>query len=208
MLRIWGRNNSVNVQKAMWAVGELKLPHERIDVGGAFGKNKEPPYLAMNPNGLVPTLQEDDGFILWESNAVVRYLAAKHGAGTLEPADDKARALANQWMDWQLTVAAPAIFAAFWGLIRTAPEKRDHAAIKDSQDRTTAAMTMVDAQLAKTAYMAGGAFSYGDIPVGLMAYRFQHLVPERPELPNLKRWYDLISARQAFKDHVLSVPLT
>src|SRR5512132_2654042 len=114
MIKIWGRKNSINVQKVMWAVGELKLAHERIDIGGPFGKNKEPAYLAMNPNGLVPTLEEDDGFLLWESNSVVRYLAAKHGAGTLEPADPRARARAGQWMDWQLPVASPAIFPAFW----------------------------------------------------------------------------------------------
>src|SRR3954471_11903984 len=105
MIKIWGRNNSINVQKVMWAVGEVKLAHERIDVGGAFGKNKEPPYLAMNPNGLVPTLEEDDGFLLWESNSIVRYLAAKHDrANVLEPKDLKVRARAHQWMDWQLSV--------------------------------------------------------------------------------------------------------
>src|SRR5207249_2424198 len=119
MLKIWGRTTSINVQKAMWAVGELKLPHERIDIGGPFGKNNEPAYLAMNPNALVPTLEEDDGFILWESNSIVRYLAAKYGAGTLEPADLRARASASRWMDWQLTVCAPAIHPVFWGLIRT-----------------------------------------------------------------------------------------
>ena len=107
MIKIWGRNTSSNVQKAMWAVGELKLEHQRIDVGGAFGKNKEPAYLAMNPNGLVPTLEEEDGFLLWESNSVVRYLAAKHRAAVLEPADPKARALASQWMDWQLSCSDP-----------------------------------------------------------------------------------------------------
>src|SRR5476651_2418756 len=107
MIKIWGRNTSSNVQKAMWAVGEIKLEHTRIDVGGSFGKNKEPAYLAMNPNGLVPTLEEDDGFLLWESNSVVRYLSG-HG-GVLEPKDAKARALASQWMDWQLSVMGPAI---------------------------------------------------------------------------------------------------
>src|ERR1700678_1784229 len=94
MLKIWGRNTSSNVQKAMFAIGELKLPHQRIDIGGAFGKNREPSYLAMNPNGLVPTLEEEDGFLLWESNSIVRYLAAKHGATVLEPADLPARARA------------------------------------------------------------------------------------------------------------------
>src|SRR5215475_14185009 len=185
MLRIWGRNNSINVQKVMWAVGELGLAHERIDVGGAFGKNKEPPYLAMNPNGLVPTLEEDDGFLLWESNSVVRYLASKHGAGKLEPADPKTRALASQWMDWQLTVVGPAIGGAFWGLIRTPPEKRDQAAIAASQAKTTEAMKIWDANLSKRAYAAGDNFSMGDIPVGIMVYRFRKLVPDRPPLPNL-----------------------
>src|ERR1700730_2169234 len=102
MIKIWGRNPSVNVQKVMGAVGELELPHERIDVGGAFGKNKEPAYLAMNPNGLVPTLEED-GFLLWESNAIVRYLAAKYGAGKLCPSNPQARADVERWMDWQIT---------------------------------------------------------------------------------------------------------
>jgi glutathione S-transferase len=208
MLKIWGRKNSINVQKVMWAVGELGLAHERIDIGGQFGKNKEPAYLALNPNGLVPTLEEDDGFILWESHSIVRYLANKHGAGTLAPADRKGQALASQWMDWQLSVCAPAIHAMFWGLIRTPPEKRDHAAIAASQANTTAAMKILDAQLSKTAYVAGASFSMGDIPVGLIAFRFRQLVPDRPALPNLERWYGAIEQRDAFRNHVVAVPLT
>jgi glutathione S-transferase len=208
MLKIWGRKNSINVQKVMWTVGELGLPHERIDIGGEFGKNKEPPYLALNPNGLVPTLEEDDGFILWESHSIVRYLANKHGAGTLEPADPKTRARASQWMDWQLTVAGPAIFHAFWGLIRTPPEKRDQAAIATSQQNTTAAMKILDARLGKTQFVAGDAFSMGDIPVGLVAYRYRQLFPDRPTLPNLERWYGAIEKRDAFRNHVAAVPLT
>src|SRR5712691_10585534 len=144
MLKVWGRNTSVNVQKVMWAIGELGLACERIDVGGAFGKNNEPAYLAMNPNGLVPTLEED-GFLLWESNSVVRYLAAKYGPGTLEPADLRARASASRWMDWQLTVCAPAIQPLFWGLIRPPPEKRDPAGIDAARVKTTAAMKILDA---------------------------------------------------------------
>jgi glutathione S-transferase len=167
MIKIWGRKTSSNVQKAMWAVGELNLEHQRIDVGGAFGKNKEPAYLAMNPNGLVPTLEEEDGFLLWESNSVVRYLAGKHDkSGALEPKDPKQRAIASQWME------------------------------------------MLDAQLSRTQYVAGPSFSYGDIPVGIMCYRFVQLVPERPSMPNLDRWYELISKRKAFQDHVASVPLS
>ena len=208
MIKIWGRNTSSNVQKVMWAVGEMALPHQRIDVGGAFGKNKEPPYLAMNPNGLVPTLEEEDGFTLWESNSIVRYLAAKHASRTLEPADLKTRALAHKWMDWQLSVMSPAITPVFWGLIRTPPEKRDANAIAAGKTRTIEAAQIVDRQLGKTSYLAGDAFSYGDIPVGIMIYRYTQLIPERAPTPHLDRWYAAISSRPAFKDQIASVPLT
>ena len=206
MLKVWGRKTSSNVQKVMWAVGELKLAHERVDIGGPFGGNKEPAYLAMNPNGLVPTLEDGD-LILWESNTIVRYLVGMHGAGTLEPADPIARARASQWMDWQLSVLGPAITPAFWGLIRTPADKRDSAAIAASQAKTIEAMKMLDAALAKRAYVAGDAFSIGDIPVGIMAYRYWQLVPQRPDTPSLKRWYGEIEKRPAFQQHVGSVTL-
>jgi glutathione S-transferase len=209
MIKIWGRNTSSNVQKAMWAIGELGLAHERFDIGGAFGMNKEPKYLAMNPNGLVPTLEEEDGFLLWESNSIVRYLASQHDRTcVLEPKDAHQRALASQWMDWQLSVVGPAITPAFWGLIRTPEDKRDMAAIAASQKRTTEVMQILDAQLGKTTFVAGPDFSYGDIPVGVMCYRYRQLVPGRPATPNLDRWYDAISSRKAFQDHVGSIPLT
>lgn len=209
MLKIWGRNNSINVQKVMWTIGELRLEHTRLDVGGAFGKTKEAPYLSMNPNALVPTLEEDDGFILWESNSIVRYLAAKHDkSGALEPKDLRARALASQWMDWQLSVANPAITPVFWGLIRTPPEKRDYAVIEAQTKKTIEAMAMLDERLSRSAYVAGDAFSYGDIPVGCVCYRFVNLIKDRPLMPNLDRWFASISSRQGFKDHVGSVPLT
>lgn len=208
MLKMWGRNNSSNVQKAMWAVGELGLAYERIDVGGAFGRTKEPPYSDMNPNALVPTLEEEDGFTLWESNTIVRYLARKHGAGTLEPHDPKARALASQWMDWQLTVLAPAILPVFWGLVRTPPEQRDAAAIAAGVVKTSEAMAILEWGLAKRAFVAGETFSMGDIPVGVMAFRYFRLVTDAPALPNVRRWYSEIEKRPAFREHVSGVPLT
>jgi glutathione S-transferase len=208
MLKIWGRKTSSNVQKAMFAVGELDLAHERIDIGGTFGKNKEPPYLAMNPNGLVPTLQEEDGFLLWESNSIVRYLASKHGAGTLEPSDLRGRALAGKWMDWQLSVLGPAMTPVFWGLVRTPPEERNPKAIADGKVKSTAAVKILDDQFAKSPYAAGDAFSMGDIPIAIICRRFRELVPERPAFPNFERWYAAIAARKAFRDHVASVPLT
>jgi glutathione S-transferase len=207
MIKIWGRKTSSNVQKAMFAVGELGLAHERIDVGGAYGKNREPAYLTMNPNGLVPTLEEQDGFLLWESNSIIRYLAAKHG-GSLQPADPRTRALASQWMDWQLSVFGPALTPVFWGMIRTPPAERDHKAIADGKVKSTAAVKILDDRFAKTRYAAGDAFSMGDIPIAIMSYRFRELVPERPVLPNFERWYAAIAERKAFQDHVSSIPLT
>lgn len=208
MLKIWGRNTSSNVQKTLWALAEMKIPFERIDAGGAFGRTREPSYLAMNPNALVPTLQEEDGFTLWESHAIVRYLAARHSARTLEPADLKVRARAQMWMDWQLTVMGPAITPAFWQLIRTPADKRDSNVIAASKEKTIAAATVMNEQLDRTAFLAGDAFSYGDIPLGIMIYRYMQLVPERPPTPSLDRWYAAISARAAFREQVASVPLT
>ena len=207
MLKIWGRKTSSNVQKVMWALGEIGLKYERIDIGGTFGKNKDAPYLAINPNGLVPTLEEEDGFTLWESNSIVRYLAAKHRSA-IEPAEPKARARAYQWMDWQLSVVGPAITPVFWGLIRTPPEKRDAGAISAAQAKTLDAMKILDDQLGRSKFVAGDAFSMGDIPVGIMAYRFRQLVPERPQLPNLERWYAELKKRPAFRDNVEAIPLT
>ena len=198
MLKIWGRNTSSNVQKVIWGLAEMQLPFERIDAA----------YLAMNPNSLVPTLEEDDGYTLWESNSILRYVAAKHAYRTLEPADLKVRASAQKWMDWQLSVMAPAITPVFWGLIRTPAEQRDAKAIATGKEKTVAAAQIMDAQLGKTAYLAGDDFSYGDIPVGIMIYRYMQLIPERSATPNLDRWYAAISSRAAFKAQVAVVPLS
>jgi glutathione S-transferase len=207
MIKVLGRKNSSNVQKVMWAIGELGLDHERVDVGGPFGGNREAAYLAINPNGLIPTIQDGD-LTMWESNAIVRHLAARYGAGTLQPADANAIALCNQWMDWQLSVVAPAITPAFLGLVRTPPEKRDDAAIAASQAKTAEAMSLLEAQLGRSAFVVGDGFSMADIPLGVMTYRYWQLVPQRPAHPNLQRWYRTIETRPAFKTHVSSIPMT
>ena len=208
MLKIWGRNNSSNVLKVIWALTEMGIPFERIDAGGDFGKTTEPAYLAMNPNSLVPTLQEEDGFTMWESNSIIRYLAAKYPATGLQPAEPKVRARAQMWMDWQLSVMGPAITPVFWQLIRTPADKRDPKLIALHRDKTIAAARIMDEQLGRTAYLAGDAFSYGDIPVGIMIYRYVRLIPDRPSTPNLERWYAALEARPAFKTQVAAVPLT
>ena len=206
MLKILGRNNSSNVQKVMWCIGELGLKHERTDIGGPFGGNKDAKYLALNPMGLVPTM-DDDGFVLWESNSIVRYLAAKHGMGTLCPADPKVRASAERWMDWQLSAMGPAITPVFLGLIRTPPDKRDPAAIEAGRKRAAELFGMLDAHLTGRKFVAGDSLTIGDIPLGIMAYRWFNFPIERPEHKYARAWYERLAQRPAFKQHVM-LPIT
>ncbi len=205
MLKIWGRTNSINVQKVMWTVAELGLAHERQDAGMAHGVVNEPWYAEINPNKLVPAI-DDDGVVLWESNVIVRYLAGKHAAGTLMPTDPVARAKAEMWMDWQQT-SLPGFGTMFIGLIRTPPEKRDMAAIRAGQESTAAGLRLVDKYLADRSYMLGDRLTVADIPLGCVAYRWYGLPIERPQLPNLRAWYQRLTQRAAFKQHVM-LPIT
>jgi glutathione S-transferase len=204
MVRIWGRTNSVNVKKALWCLEELALPYERIDAGLQHGVVNTPEYRRMNPNGLVPTL-EDDGFIVWESHTIVRYLADKYGKGVLRPMDLEPRAIANQWMDWAFTFQA-SVRDAFWNLIRTPPEKRDAGAVETSRLKSGELARILDAALASRMYVAG-PFSMGDIPIGCEVQRWIRLPMERPRVENLEAWFDRLCARPAFKKAV-DIPLS
>jgi len=206
MLRIWGRLSSINVQKVVWCSDELGLAYERIDAGGTFGLNDTPEYLAMNPNGLVPVI-DDDGFILYESNAIVRYLAARSGAGTLWPDNPRARADVDRWMEWQSTAYTPAMWSAFWQLIRTPADKRDAAAIEGSRAKTEKLSGILDAHLAGRRYLTGEAFTAADIVAGCAAHRWLNLPLVRSPRPNLERWYADLKSRSSSKQ-VTSQPLT
>lgn len=208
MLKILGRNTSSNVQKVLWVGDELKIQYERQDVGGKFGQNREPWYLALNPNGVVPTT-DDDGYILWESNSIIRYLAEKHGQGSaIHPKDIKARHSAYRWMDWQLTVLGPAHGPVFVGLIRTPPEKRDMNSINAGREKYSAAIKMMDDQLAKTTYLAGPDFTVGDIACGPLVFRWFALDIKREDYKNVKRYYDALCARPPFKKHIVDLGLS
>jgi len=205
MLKIWGRVNSVNVKKALWAAEELGLKYERIDAGMQYGVTKTPEYLAMNPNSLVPTI-EDDGFVLWESHTIVRYLCAKHSLGRLCPSELKARADAERWMDWAFTFQG-AMRAVFWGLIRTPPEKRDAKAIEEGRVQSIRLAETLDQHFAKNSYATGSAFTMGDIPVGCEVQRYARVPIERPRLPALEAWFERLRQRPAFTKFV-DIPLT
>ena len=208
MRRLLGRANSSNVMKVIWLLEELGLPYQREDVGGAFGGTDTVEYRAMNPNGIVPTLVED-GFVLWESNAILRYLAAGHAAGTpMWPESLQARAGIDRWMDWQQTVLGAPMTVVFWGLVRTAPDKRDMAAIHAAAAKLGGIYGILDAVLARHAHVAGDALTPADVAIGVHAHRwFSFEGIERRELPALRAWYDRLLARPAFKAHVAQ-PMT
>ena len=201
MLKIWGGKGSSNVQKVLWCCGELGLAFEREDVGGADARHRSPEYLALNPNGLVPTV-DDGGFVLWESNAIVRYLSAKHGMGTLCPADLAQRADADRWMDWQQTVLAPQMGVLFRGLLRSPPDAIAPAQLDAAMQTARAAWKILDAQLATRLFVAGADLTMGDIALGNAAHRWFRLPVERPILPHLASWYARLRERPAFAQHV------
>ena len=206
MLVIWGRTNSINVQKVLWCCEELGLEYRRIDAGAAFGVVNTPEYRNLNPNGLVPTI-DDDGLVLWESNAIVRYLAAKHSAGGLWPGDLAIRADADRWMDWQQTTFGPAIRPLFMGLVRTPADKRDPRELEDSRLKTAEALGVLEHHLESKAFVGGDAFTMGDIPLGCGVWRWMALPIERPELPQVRRWFDSLTRRPAYRAAVM-LPLS
>lgn len=196
MIILWGRVSSLNVQKVVWALDEIGLPYERRDAGGSYGYPSN--YGDKNPNPLVPTIDEDD-FTLWESNAIVRYLCAKHAQGSLYPEDLRRRADADRWMDWQTTNATAAMRDVFWHLVRIKPEERNQAALEASREASETKARILNAHLATRDYMTGDVFTMADVAIGCHVHRWYALPIERPDLPNLARYYDRISARPGAK---------
>ena len=209
-LVVWGRKTSSNVMKVLWGLGELGLAFDRHDVGGAFGKTDTPEYRAMNPTGLVPTLQEG-AFTLWESNAILRYLCAQHApASPMWPQNPQARANIDRWMDAQQTVFNRPMSAVFWALVRTPPDKRDMAAIEASIAEAARGWRMIEPLVAAQGYIAGADLTLADIPWGVHAHRWfnmDYLGLDRPDLPGIRAWYDRLCARPAYQEHISSQPV-
>jgi glutathione S-transferase len=206
MLTIHGRINSINVQKAVLACEELKLPYVRHDAGGAFGIVQTPEYKAMNPNSLVPVLIDGD-LVLWESNAIVRYLAAKYGEGTLWPKDPGQRALSDRWMDWHSIGFYPKMHQAFWGLVRTPPEQRDHAAIEASIAATEPALDILEAELTGKTFLCGDQVTIGDIALLPGIFRWLHMPVTRKPRPVAEAWAARLAGRPGY-GNALKLPIT
>ncbi|MET0238591.1 MAG: glutathione S-transferase family protein [Sphingobium sp.] len=203
MLTIWGRLNSHNVKKVVWFADELGLPFVRHDVGGKFGMDAA--YIALNPNKLIPTIEED-GLVLWESNAIVRYLASRHGGERWWPSDAALRASGDKWSDWQFSLA-DAQRDAFHNLVRKAPEDRDPAAIAESARKSGDLFAIVNDALSRQPWLSGDELGVGDIAVGVYAHTFYTLDIARPDLPHLHAWYEKLTARDAYARTVM-IPLT
>ena len=206
MLKIWGRVNSVNVKKALWAAEELGLKYERVDAGLHFGVNNTADYKRMNPTGLVPTI-EDDGFTLWESHTIVRYLAAKHGAGSLWPTDASARADSDRWMDWAHSFSREFQRPVFWPLVRTPPEQRDPAAIAAAVKKCGEMLAVAEQTLKDRPYLGGKTFTMGDIPLGCHIQLWMRLPIERPKLPGVEAWFARLCERPAY-GRIVDIALT
>jgi glutathione S-transferase len=204
MITVWGRATSSNVQMVMWAIAELGLESERLDVGGAFGGNDTPEFLAMNPNGLVPVVRDGDGPFLWESAAIVRYLGATYGDEQFWPSSPLARATVDKWAEWIKTTFGPVLLGGiFWPLIGVPEAKRDTAAIAASVERMRKLAPMLDARMAESAYLGGEDVCFADMIVGTLLYRYFTLDIERAETPHLRAYYDRLTRRPAYQKHAM-----
>jgi glutathione S-transferase len=200
MIEVWGRRNSMNVQKVMWTLGELELDYLRHDIGGSFGMTDE--YRAMNPNAVVPTIIDGD-LTLYESNACVRYLARSYGFDYLCPADPRAAAIADQWMDWQCSTFSGAFFAVFINKVRTPADQRNEKQMQRGLEQTTQLLRQLDSHLASQLFIIGDALSMADIAIGAHLYRYFEMDIDRPSMPNLRAYYDRLCARDAYRYHVM-----
>jgi glutathione S-transferase len=205
MITLWGRRNSSNVQKVLWALHELDLPFRRERVGGSFGGNRDADFLAMNPMGLVPVIRDGD-VTMCESNAIVRYLSGRFRPGLLRPEDHRHLAMAEQWMEWQQNCFAAPVTAIFMNNVRLPAAKRNAAAVAEAEKRAGDALKIADTHLSRHDWFAGPAFSYGDIVMGVMLWRFMGLDCVRPEMPHVMEWLEALERREAFKAAIMEVP--
>ncbi len=204
MLRIWGRATSSNVQAVMWCVGELDLAHERYDIGHRFGGTDTAEFGALNPNRTVPVLRDGDGPAIWETGAILRYLASVHGAGPFWPDDPAARAQIDKWAEWaKINIAIPFTVPVFWAVVRTPQHQRDGAAIARAVDALERKLAIAEDRLGQRAFLAGDDLTLADIQFGHLLYRYFDIDIARADMPALRAYYDRLVQRPAYRRHVM-----
>jgi glutathione S-transferase len=202
-LTVWGRASSFNLQKVMWLVGELGIACEHIQLGGDFGGLDTPEFLVMNPHGRVPVIK-DGATIVWESHAILRYLAATYGTGRYWDDDPAERSYADRWMDWAQSSLQPDFLnGVFWGFYRTPEHLRNMRAVERNVARCATYMRLLDRVLANRNFLGGEAPTLADIPAGTVLFRYFGLEIERPSVPNVEAWYRRLRARPAYREHVM-----
>ncbi len=204
MLTVWGRKSSSNVQALMWCIGELGLAHERIDAGFKYGITDTPEFLAMNPNGTVPVLRDGDDEPLWETGAILRYLATQYGDDTFWPKDVRHRAQIDKWTEWaKINIALNFTGPVFWNAVRTAPALQDEKAINAAVAALGAKLDIAESQLGRHRFLAGDRLTLADIQLGHVLYRYFDIDIQRPVHPRLERYYENLTERPAFREHVM-----
>ena len=204
MLTVWGRKTSSNVQALMWCIGELGLPYERHDAGHRYGGTDTPSFLAMNPNGTVPVLRDGAGEPIWETGAILRYLAARYGSAPFWPRADVARARIDQWAEWaKINITLGFTAPIFWRVVRTAPADQDPVAIGQAVAKLDKLLDIAEAQLSRAAFLAGDDFTLADIQFGHVLFRYFDISIARRPRPALRRYYDSLAMRPAFREHVM-----
>lgn len=204
MLTVWGRKTSSNVQALMWAFGELGLPYQRHDIGHRYGGNNTPEFLAMNPNGTVPVLRDGDDEPLWETGAILRYLATRYAPDSFWPAEPAHRAQVDKWAEWaKINVTLGFTEPVFWRVVRTAPSKQDPVAITQAVAKLDRVLDIAERQLERQEFLAGDALALADIQFGHVLYRYFDIAIPRPPRPALQRYYDALTQRPAFAEHVM-----
>ena len=202
-LTIWGRKTSSNVQALMWCVGELGLPYTRHDIGHRFGGNDTPQFLALNPNGTVPVLRDGEQKPIWETGAIIRYLATRYGSESFWPSDIVQRALVDQWAEWaKINVTLSFTGPIFGQIVRTAPSRQDAGAIDRAIQKLDRLLDIAEMQLSSAPFLAGEAFTVADIQFGHVLYRYFDIDIPRPPRTHLQRYYEALRTRPAFIEHV------
>ncbi len=201
-IELWGRKNAYNVQKIFWVLQELELEFTHHDVGSLPGQLGTPEFLALNPHARIPVVK-DNGVIVWESNTILRYLAARYGTGSLLPEAPLERSYVERWMDWELSKLQPDFIKLFWGYYRTPSESRDQAAIAVAQQQCSNHFDQLDRQLGGQSYLAGKSFTTGDISCAVCLYRYFEMGLKVKQPVHVMHWYRRLSERPAFRNTIM-----